>query len=197
MSFPAKTDALMQLPHLEEDKNKAASQSAHLVGVSARGLYDIIKGLISERFVFVHTFWNIEAGASFRPSAQFFSKLVSEPILPSQTLTSCQIHVVSRKLFLKTVIRRQFWRTWMTLVSHLKNVLVSHRKQHGQTISALFIYLFFNKLKETKKYSEIKMYNKQYIIHICKRSKDCLFLDKGLALVDKTLTLQSEDLIWL
>lgn len=61
----------------------------------------------------------------------------------------------------------------------------------------LFIYLFFDKLKETKKYSEIKMYNKQYIIHICKRSKDCLFLDKGLALVDKTLTLQSEDLIWL
>lgn len=143
MSFPAKTDALMQLPHLEEDKNKAASQrqSAHLVGGSARGLYDIIKGLISERCVFVHTFWNIEAGASFWPSAQFFSKLVSKPILPSKTLTSCQIQVVSLKLFLKTVIRRQFWRTWRMLVSHTKNILVSHRKQHGQTIYALFIYL--------------------------------------------------------
>lgn len=85
------------------------------------------------------------------------------------------------------------------LVSHIKNILVSHRKQHGQTIYASFIYLIylFNKLKETKKYSEIKMYNKQYIIHICQRSNDCLLLDKGLALVDKTLTLQSEGLIWL
>lgn len=66
-SLPANTDALMQLPRLEEDRNKAASHRHRAppgrrggsaaaavtdseVG-SVRGLCDIIKGWVSERGV--------------------------------------------------------------------------------------------------------------------------------------------------